>query len=714
MSKYHRFGGIVIKDNKEYNETVKANTMFINELETKLPEFFVNEKYDEEGNTVSPRYFDIEKFKEALIENNIEEIREGYNLSFIGKDYAKKQSGEKSMTVVVPDNVHNNKEINKNSKNLFFTGDNLEVLRHLQNNYQNSIDFIYIDPPYNTGNDGFVYPDSFEYTDKILQDIFGLNEQSLKKLKSIQGKSTHSAWLTFMYPRLFLAKRLLKESGIILISIDDNEQSNLKLLADEIYGENNFITKFIWEKTQHFGRQKANYYSNADYILAYAKNSISSGSLREVLVESIKTEFTDAPLYNGSNNISEIFFPKGTVKFNMKDQTISKTTDPKYQLMNPVIIQEGLNSNDFSLKFRSRWSNSTTQDEILKGTTFWVKTDNFAIRAIYHDDKQSLESPRQIIFTNQNNPSKTLTRFSERIGTSENASNYLNALIGDGVFSYPKPVSLLKYLISMYNNRGYPESMIVLDFFAGSATTADAVLSLNSIDGGDRTFIMAQLDEPTYEFDKFGNKVARENSKAAFDLGYLTIDEISRERIIRASKKIREEKDLLLTESFDGGFKHYRVVKPTQASINDLERFDIESGMFRDKTGNFFAVSESGFEDMIKPFSSDALGVEGDATGVDTILTTWMIRDGYTFDMEVNCIEIEGYPVFYFEESRIYLINPRWTSNQTRLLLNKIGKYELNVQTIVIYGYSFDLESIRELELGLRQLPSKVNLVRRY
>ena len=165
----------------------------------------------------------------------------------------KKQAGEKPTTVVVPDNEHNQEEINKNSQNLFFTGDNLEVLRHLQNNYRNSIDVIYIDPPYNTGNDGFVYPDSFEYSDEVLQDVFGLNENELNKLKSIQGKSTHSAWLTFMYPRLLLAKKILSEEGFMFISIDDNEQELLKLTCHELYGSDN-LEEAIWQKQGNDGK----------------------------------------------------------------------------------------------------------------------------------------------------------------------------------------------------------------------------------------------------------------------------------------------------------------------------------------------------------------------------------------------------------------------------------------------------------------------------
>lgn len=261
-------------------------------------------------------------------------------------------------TVIVPDEDQNN-GAGKNSQNLFFTGDNLEVLRHLQNNYQNKIDVIYIDPPYNTGNDGFVYPDSFEYSDDKLKEMFGMNDDQVARLKSIQGRSSHSAWLTFMYPRLFLAKKLLSDTGVIFISIDDNEQANIKLLMNEIFGESNFLTDFIWEKTQHFGRQKINSYNNADHVLAFIKNSVQEGSLAETLVEFEKREFEDAPLYNASNNISTLEFPYGSVKFNIPDGEYLKTTDKKYELLSPVVVKNGKNINNFKLRFRSRWSSRT-------------------------------------------------------------------------------------------------------------------------------------------------------------------------------------------------------------------------------------------------------------------------------------------------------------------------------------------------------------------
>ena len=245
-------------DNQRFNATVQPNSAFLAELKEKLPEFFTRENS-----------FDLEKFQAALKEKNVSELSEGYQLNFIGKDYARRQAGEMPTTVIVPDEDQNN-GAGKNSQNLFFTGDNLEVLRHLQNNYQNKIDVIYIDPPYNTGSDGFVYPDSFEYSDDKLKEMFGMNDDQVARLKSIQGKASHSAWLTFMYPRLALAKRLLKENGIIFTSIDQNEYSDLESLYLELYGESNRLYPLIWKLPRGIN---AGIVAKAhEYILIFSKN----------------------------------------------------------------------------------------------------------------------------------------------------------------------------------------------------------------------------------------------------------------------------------------------------------------------------------------------------------------------------------------------------------------------------------------------------------
>lgn len=669
------------------NKTVQPNTDFLNQLRSLLPQFFTQEKVNDNGEIAQPSCFDFQKFHDALKSHDIKELQNGYRLDFTGKDYARRQAGEQSETIIVPDNEHNRSPENKNSKNLFFTGDNLEVLRHLQNNYANSVDFIYIDPPYNTGGDGFTYPDKFEYSDEQLKNLFSLNDEELARLKTIQGRSTHSAWLTFMYPRLYLARKLLKNDGAIFVSIDDNEQANLKLLMDDVFGENGFITQFIWEKTQHFGRQKVNYYSNADYIIAYTKNPAVNGQINELLVEFEKEEFCDAPLYNNSNPENSLSFPPGTVKFNMVDGEYLSSTDSKYKLLNPVVVEDGHNKNELQLLFRSRWSNKNVQEEIHKGTTFWVKTDKFAIRAIYADGKKSNESPKQILFSNQKNPAMTKSRFQQRIDTSENASSALNKLLGGDYFSYPKPVSLIKYLISLFFNNGYHSDLTIMDFFAGSATTADAVMQLNAEDGGSRRYILVQLPEPTRK------------ASAAHQAGYRSIDEISRARIEKAAAKIKMENPLL-ADTQDLGFKHYCVVKPEQPTLDQIDDYD----------PNRIEL----FNDMISPFSGESLHVPGNATGIDTILTTYLVQDGYKFDEQVTDLNLAGYDSSYVGKTRVYLIAEHWGSEQTKALVNLIGTNAITVQTVIVYGYSFAMESMRELEIALSQLETKVNLVVRY
>lgn len=369
--------------------------------------------------------------------------------------------------------------INGNVNNLLIEGDNYFSLISLNYIMKNRIDFIYIDPPYNTGHDDFVYNDHYIDEDDGYR---------------------HSKWLSMMKKRLLLSRELLNEDGVIFISIDDNEQANLKLLCDSIFGSSNFITQFLWEKTQHFGRQKVNYYSNCEYILCYAKKLFSGnlGRLKELLVEKIKNELTDAPLYNASNKINKLVFKKGKVKFNLSDGEYTNTTNPTYNLLKPVIVKNGLNLDDLVLEFKSRWSQQTIDEEIEKGTTFWVKSDGFAIRVIYHEGKTAKESPKQLIFTNSNNPLCAYTRYGNKVGVNEEGSNELAKIINQSIFSYPKPVTLIKYLLSLYYDYSreiHKKDFVVLDFFAGSGTTGQAVLELNKEDGGNRRFILCTNNE---------------------------------------------------------------------------------------------------------------------------------------------------------------------------------------------------------------------------
>ncbi len=361
------------------------------------------------------------------------------------------------------------KEVEDDGFNFLLEGDNLHSLKLLEKTHKGKVDVIYIDPPYNTKNKEFIYDDH-----KIGED----------------DTFRHSMWLSFMNERLQIARELLSSDGVIFISIDRYEESQLKLLCDEIFGENNFIAKFIWEKTQHFGRQKKNYYSNCEYVLCYAKKLFGLEGMKELLIEYQKTELEDAPLYNASNPENEIIFPKGSTKFNIKDGCYEKTSDKKYKLQNKVIVKNGVNENEFSLKFKSRWSPETVIKEFEDGTTYWVKSNKFAVRAIYSDKKSSNESPKQLLFTNANNEMVTKSKYGIKVGTTEEASAEFDDLGLEG-FSYPKPLSLIEYLLSLIIDN----NVIILDFFAGSGTTAQAVLELNKEDGGNRKFILCTNNE---------------------------------------------------------------------------------------------------------------------------------------------------------------------------------------------------------------------------
>ena len=647
----------MLRDNKQFNESIKSNSAFLDELRQKMPEFFTASKYDEEGNLVESSAFDNEKFQQALKEHNIDELSSGYRLDFIGKNYAKKQAGERPTTVIVPDNDHNQKEENKNSKNLFFTGDNLEVLRHLQQNYANSVDFIYIDPPYNTGSDGFVYPDNFEYSDDQLKDMFALNDDELKRLKSIQGKATHSAWLTFMYPRLYLAKKVLKDTGVIFVSIDDNEQANLKMMMDEVFGEGSFVEEIIWKRKR--GRDNsAKWFSKShEYAIVYARNKNKFNvNLLEIDEETKKA-------YKNPDNDSRGAYrmlgtwargTQGGVEYEFIDKQGQHFSKRKW-----LFSKENLQKLDDDNKL------------IIRGNNIYRK-----------------------MFITENKGSVPESIWSD-VSNTANASDEIKAFFGNIIFDTPKPTPYIKRLLKI----GTGQDSTILDFFAGSSTTADAVMQLNAEDGGNRQYIMCTLPEPTFTMNSDGKQVSTKGGETAYKAGYKSIDEISRERIIRAANKIKEENPLL-TESQDFGFKHYRVVPPTQET---LEKIDYDDQLQLDL-----------FDDMIDAFSSEKLGVAGNADGFDTILHTYLAKDNYKFDVPLQMKDFAGIQLPYVNNQRIYLIANNWRAENTRALVNAIGKNELVVQTIVVYGYTLEMESLRELEIALNQLENKVNLQVRY
>jgi adenine-specific DNA-methyltransferase len=223
--------------------------------------------FDKDGN------FQLEKFKTNLNEQEINFSTESYGLNWLGKSYARLLASDPATTLLKADETHNCKPENADAENLLIKGDNLEVLKHLSNAYHEKVKMIYIDPPYNTGSDGFVYNDDRKFTVNELQSLIGVDAEKAKRILDFtkQKSNSHSAWLTFLYPRLYIAKQLLKDDGVIFVSIDDNEVAQLRLLMDEIFGEENFVAEFIWKKGA--GTQNDNKYipCSHEYILLYSK-----------------------------------------------------------------------------------------------------------------------------------------------------------------------------------------------------------------------------------------------------------------------------------------------------------------------------------------------------------------------------------------------------------------------------------------------------------
>lgn len=580
------------------------------------------------------------------------EAHDGYQLKWVGKNYARLQTGTKTETVIIPDTKHNEKEINQNSENLFFTGDNLEVLKHLQNAYAGKIKMIYIDPPYNTGSE-FVYPDSFSFSDEQLKNMLGYSDEDIKRLHSINGKSSHSAWLTFMYPRLKIAKQLLTEDGVIFISIDDNEQANLKLLCDEIFGEANHIGAFIWRKKDGGGQSKEYFVIEHESIVVYRKSS--------QLTWKDKTEERELSIYN---KIDE--------RGNFKITKLAKwgntaRREDRPSMYFPLIAPDGADvypiapdGNDGRWRVGREKMNELIADNLVH----WEYRANRWIpyEKEYFQNQVKIIKLRSILYD---------------VANTGDGSNVLTELFGrKDIFENPKPIELIRTFLettSLENN-------IVLDFFAGSATIAHAVMQLNAEDGCNRKFIMVQLPELT-----------RDGSEAR-NAGFNTVDQISRKRIELAAEKIKNDTG----RNIDYGFKHYYVQAPNVNTIDKILEFDPnENKMLPD--------------DMVGEFDCEM------AKGEDVILTTWLVDDGYEINTKIEQLKFGDYTAHYVDNQKLYLIQQGWGTSQTKELLERIGKFSLNVSTIIIYGYSFNLESLSELEINVKtNLENRITIEKRY
>ena len=603
----------MIKDTMAANEQVLPNDKEMAVLKENFPGCFH-----------SDGSFDIERFKEFL-SDKVAVTGEGYELKFLGKNYARLLASLDTTTVVVPDEEHNSKPENKDSQNIYISGDNLDGLKQLLKSYAHQVKCIYIDPPYNTGSDGFVYNDTFSFTVEELSEKLSISEDQAQRILDLtkRGSASHSAWLMFMYPRLLLARDLMADDGVILISIDKNEHSNCKLICDDIFGEENYIDSIIWEKkTGAKGVPPQNMMVNVhEYVIAYQKRTgfHFAGEERD-----------EADFKNPDND------PRGPWReSNIKSTT--KSPDEAFTITDPNTGKQYTNTWAFSRESLERMIN--------EGRILW---------------KASLPKQKEYLheMTNENKAIKSTWG----VFDPQSSTVYLKDIMPEVHFDNPKPLSFMKYLLQVASGK----DDIIVDFFSGTATTAHAVMELNVEDPeSNRKFIMVQIEEPV------------KNEVLANNEAFNTIDKIGYERIVRTSRIIKERDP---ETQVDLGFKHYILREPTTETIEAIETFNPDNhGMFIDNN-------------ILSCF------------GLQTVLTTWLVRDGYGFSAPVQEIDLAGYTGYYIDK-HLYLIDAGLNKDGIAAIVDRFetdGSF--NPENVVLFGYSFPWTTMEELKMNLGRL----------
>jgi len=420
---------------------------------------------------------DFEKLK-AVLGEYVEKSCESYSFTWPGKSDAFRESQTPSSSTLKPF-IGESKNFDT-TQNLYIEGDNLEVLKLLQKSFTGRIKMIYIDPPYNTGKE-FIYTDKWSDPTKEYKRTEEINKESSDTDPGANDEGgRHSNWLNMMYPRLRLARNLLTEDGVIFISIDDKELANLMKLCNEIFGEDNFVTLFIWEKKKKPSFLHKNVGKLTEYIVCYTKNSDSTFPFSlETTAEGKKY-----PLNNAGNTLSVITFPPETVSFNMDDQVVKPQDmsegNIKTRLLNELVIVNGKNCNEFSLEGEWRYCQSKI-NEIIKNNEKIV-ISKIPFRPNHVKAGGEIKKMKNIF-----------SPVHYEMETNEDATSQIIELFGFNVFDNPKPVKLIYSLVKAITYAD--KKAIILDFFSGSGTTAHAVMQLNADDGGKRKFIMVQLPE---------------------------------------------------------------------------------------------------------------------------------------------------------------------------------------------------------------------------
>lgn len=517
-----------MKPNKLDLSSVNGTQLNLEALYQIAPSCFTEVKDDKTGEL--RHVVNFKTLRQLLGDNTVEDADEMYQFTWPGKQEARREAARpttKTLRPVVEDSVDWD-----HTQNLYIEGDNLEVLKLLQKSYMGKVKMIYIDPPYNTGND-FVYDDDFAAS----QDDYDLFAGNIDELGNRYRKNTetngrfHSDWCSMMYSRLMVARSLLTEDGVIFVSIDDNEQRNLKNICDEIFGDKNFLGNItIIVKPE--GRRYGSFAKCHESCLVYAKDK-DLVECNEIEVEGATYQYFDeiggfnlkglrnrnVKAFNSTNrpNLRYPFY----VDINHPDQNnlfpVTTIANNNYVKVEASII-DGLES-------VWRWGKETSEQKKSQLTAY--KGPDGIIR-IFQKERKLTQTAKTVWIDK---------RFISNKGTKESID-----LLGKGIFDYPKPLKLVEQILQI----GSEEESIILDFFSGSSTTAHAVMQLNAEDCGNRKYIMVQLPEETPE------------DSEARKAGYDTIPEIAKERIRRAGKKIKEESPLT-TQKLDTGFRVFRL-----------------------------------------------------------------------------------------------------------------------------------------------------------
>ena len=640
-----------------FSEVETANSKQLAVLKANFPQCF-----DKNGAFIQ------EKLLEIVKSSDVELSKESYSLNWLGKSYARLLANLPPKTLLTEDKDHNQREENKNSQNLLIKGDNLEVLKHMVNAYSEKVKMIYIDPPYNTGSDGFVYNDDRKFTPEQLSELAGIELDEATRILdfTVKGSSSHSAWLTFMYPRLYVARELLKDDGIICISIDENEHSNLKILCDEVFGEFNFAGEIVWKNSSK--NDQAYISIQHEYLLFYVKskehNSGQWSEKKEGLDEIYKA-FDGFRKKHGDNWAA---IHKDALEwFNQFPASNPITNSKHYNWMDERGIYFPDNISKPANGYYYEIEHPITKKPCKKPAGGWRFIEETMKHKIsenrIHFGKDHTVVPNNKTYL-KDTEYQSLTSIKFKDGRV--ASNMLKNLFGQkDIFTNPKDVGLLSEIFKALN---IEHRDIVLDFFAGSASTAHALYNMNCNEEKELKFICIQLPEETKE------------KSEAYKAGYKNIFEITKARLLKSSEKIKNENP---DYRGDLGFKIFETV-------ND----------FRAKNESELTLSNLTF------FDDAVLTPEQ----YDTLLTTWCLYDGSLLTTPIEDVDLNGYKA-HLCDGRLYLIAPNFTSEALKVLLQKLDSdKDFAPNKVVFYGSNFESAKQMELNEALKSYANKKSI----